>query len=209
MLREQVETQARYIDEIREVKHDMYAHMMVLSHYMGVEEYEKARTYLSKVMNIPVFQKRGYIDVGHDMVNALLSGKIHSGKTEIAISTSGLLPENLWIDDMDLCILFSNLISNSVEACERLTYKEKEITLIMEEKATALSISMINPIEEEIDIKEFGKYTSKEDAKNHGFGLKNIKRIVNKYHGKIDVNHEGGLVLVKIEFPYVAEDRAL
>ena len=209
MLQEQISEQARCIEEIRAVKHDMYAHMMVLSHYLGIKEYGKAQDYLSKVMNISVFQNGNFIDVGNDMVNALISQKLHKSKSQITVSTSGLLPERLWIEDMDMCVLFSNLISNSIEACEKLTYKSKEIVLKLEENEKGVAILIQNPIEVELkrDISEWS--TTKEDKENHGYGLRNIKHIVEKYHGDMEISCKDGLILVKIEFPYVAVGEAL
>ena len=209
ILQEQINEQARCIQEIRAVKHDMYAHMIVLSHYLGTKEYRKAQDYLSKVMNISVFQNSNFIDVGNDMVNALISQKLHKSKSQIAISTSGLLPERFWIEDMDLCVLFSNLISNSVEACEKLTYKVKEIVLKIKENETGVSILIQNPIEMEFKKEIIEWSTTKEDKENHGYGLRNIKHIVEKYYGDMEISCKDGLVLVKIELPYVVVGKAL
>ena len=209
MLQEQISEQARRIDEVRGVKHDMYAHMMVLSHYLRVKEYDKAQEYLHKVMNISLFQNATFIDVGNDMVNALISEKLFKSKSEIASSTSGLLPERFWIEDMDLCVLFSNLISNSIEACEKLTYKVKEIVLKIDENEKGVSILIQNPIEMEFKQEMIEWSTTKEDKENHGYGLRNIKHIVEKYHGDMEISCKDGLVLVKIELPYVVVGKAL
>lgn len=209
MLQEQISEQARCIDEVRGLKHDMYAHMMVLSHYLRVKEYDKAQEYLSKVMNIPVFQNATFIDVGNDMVNALISQKVHASQAQIIISTWGLFPERFWIEDMDICVLFSNLISNSVEACERLRYKKKEISLLIEEDEDGVSFTIKNPTECEMGENASAWKTTKEDKENHGYGMRNIKHIVAKYHGDIKISCEDGLVLVKIRFPRIVVDKAL
>ena len=209
LLQKQIEAQGRYIDEMRAVKHDMYAHMMVLSHYLHAGEYNNATEYLSKLMEIPLFQQQMFFDVGNDMVNALLSGRIQKSKSKVTVFTSGLLPENLWIDDMDLCILFSNLISNSVEACEKLTYKEKEIEIIIEESVDGMSILFKNPVETEPEVNAARWKTTKEDKHNHGYGMRNIRRIVDKYCGEMNMEYKNGLVLVKVHLPYVAGDTSL
>ena len=208
-LRAQVEAQAKYIEEIRKVKHDMYAHLMVVHHYLNSQEYGKAKDYLSKLMSVSIFQQSSSVDVGNDLVNTLLVQRVGASKEEIILSTSGLLPEVMWIDDMDLCILFSNLISNSVEACEKLAYKEKIINLTIEDKPKQLSIYIENPVEREMNVGEFEGHTTKEDCINHGYGLRNIKRIVEKYHGEMSMQCINGLVSVKIDLPCVAQDTAL
>lgn len=209
MLQEQISEQARCIEEVRGVKHDMHAHMIVLSHYLTAKEYEKAQDYICKIMNLPVFQNSTFVDVGNDMVNALISRKIHESQSEIAIVTSGLLPERFWIEDMDLCVLFSNLISNSVEACEKLTYKEKVITLIIEENEDDISFLVKNPVEFDLSEENVEWSTTKADKQNHGYGLRNIKNIVGKYCGNMNISCEDGLVLVKVRLPHVVENKAL
>ena len=208
-LREQVEVQARYIDEVREVKHDMYAHFIVLNHYLSIENYHKAKEYLSKIMQIPIFQKAPYVEVGNDMINALLSAKISQCQSNIILSTTGLFPEDLWIDNMDLCTLFSNLISNSVEACERLVHTEREITLFIEDKPDGMVVNITNPIEENVELEQFEKFTSKEDKTNHGYGLRNIRRIVSKYSGSMSIECVDGLVSIKISLPRLAQRTSL
>jgi len=142
-------------------------------------------------------------------VNALISQKVHASQAQIIISTWGLFPERFWIEDMDICVLFSNLISNSVEACERLTYKKKEISLLIDEDEDGVSFTMKNPTECEMGENASAWKTTKEDKVNHGYGLRNIKHIVKKYHGDMKIACEDGLVLVKIRFPRIAIDKAL
>ena len=201
--------QAKYIDEIRAVKHDMYAHMMVLNHYIGEKDCDRASNYLLGLMNQDVFQQGQYVDIGNDMLNALLLGMISKGKQDVNLLVSGEWKKELPIEDVDLCILFSNLLSNSLEACERLVDKEKVIMLNLKECVDGITIDVRNPVEGPVDVENFGKSTSKLDSQNHGYGMKNIKRVVEKYAGKISVVYENGLVSVKVDFPYVAEQAPL
>lgn len=204
-LREQVKAQAKYIDEIRAVKHDMYAHMMVLNHYIREKDCDRASNYLLGLMNQDVFQQSQYVDMGNDMLNALLLGVISKSKGKVRLLVSGEWNKTLPLEDIDVCILFSNLLSNSLEACERLIYTEKVITLNFEQSVSGISLDVRNPVELPVDVENFGEYTTKKDSKNHGYGVKNIKRVVEKYAGELSITYENGLVSVKVGFPCVAE----
>ena len=46
MEKEYYDAQIKYINEIRSIRHDMQAHMIVLQYYLESENYEKARDYL-------------------------------------------------------------------------------------------------------------------------------------------------------------------
>ena len=43
--------------------------------------------------------------------------------------------------------------------------------------------------------------TSKSDASGHGFGLKSIRLIAEKYDGILDVSTDGGVFTVQISIP--------
>lgn len=204
MLCKQIEMQKEYIEEVRSVKHDMYAHMMVLHHYLQREEYDRANAYLTKLMKIPIFEARQDIDVGNDVVNAVLQKKLQSCPVDVELETSGLLPEPMWIGDLELCTLFSNLISNSLEACEKLEENQRKIQLRIEETLDGISICFVNPVAQSVDLSEFGTQTTKEDKVHHGYGFKNIKRIVEQYCGEMHIECSDGLVLVKIALPDIA-----
>lgn len=209
ILLEQIEAQTRYIDEVRAIKHDMYAHMMVVKHYIGMEKYEAATEYLSKLMGFSIFQQGTYEDVGNEVVSALLTARKFATGDKVKFLVEGVLPQDIWVDNVDLCVLVSNLISNSVEACERLDYEESVVRISFKTSEKSLTISISNPIEGDVNVETFGNCTSKEDTENHGYGMKNIKRIVSKYNGKMNINCADGLVLVKIDLPHVAQDTSL
>ena len=61
-----------------------------------------------------------------------------------------------------------------------------------------LIIIMKNPIEWELNPEILGKTTTKEDKNAHGYGIRNIQAIVDKYEGELSYQVDGGLVLVKI-----------
>ena len=204
ILQDEIKDLEEKVKEVRAVKHDMYAHLLVLRHYIGSKQYDKAEGYLSKLMEIAIFHPQEAFDTGNDLVNLVFSKKIAASKKKIHIKTEGLLPEDLWLEEMDLCVLFSNLISNSVEACEKLVLLEPEITLNIEEGESELAIYMSNPIEEEVDADEFGMHTTKENQEIHGYGVLNIKKILAKYQGTIVFQCKDSLVLVKVTIPRVA-----
>ena len=59
------------------------------------------------------------VNVNHGFINAILEDSL-SKEPEIAFSCDGKIPADIQVDDFDLCTIFSNLIRNAVEACNRL-----------------------------------------------------------------------------------------
>lgn len=71
-------------------------------------------------------------------------------------------------------------------------------------KMNNLIIKVINTKKEEIELNENIKkvaFTTKQDPKNHGFGLRNIKQVVEKYRGITKVEDEGDIFKINIAIP--------
>lgn len=108
-------------------------------------------------------------------------------------------------EDFEFSSILGNLIDNAIEATEAWGLKEKKVSVVLndtnEEKYIEVS-NTGNPIPFSLIPNLFSRgYTSKQNKKNHGFGLYNVKKIVTKYQGKISVENNDSFVIFKISFP--------
>ena len=99
------------------------------------------------------------------------------------------------VSDNDLLILLSNLFDNAIE-----NYKgKKNIKLEINDKNDCIIICISNTIDEDnIDINKLNK-SSKMDN-NHGYGIKSINYIIEKYNGKIKFESDDYLMTAKVIF---------
>lgn len=107
-----------------------------------------------------------------------------------------------FMEQMDIYILFGNILDNAIEACERLKNdEEKVISLTIKENAGFIYIEENNYFLGEL-IKENDKVmTIKKDKEYHGFGLKSIKDIVTRYEGVVTFNDENHIFNLRILIP--------
>lgn len=175
-----------HINEVQKIRHDMNKHMQIVSRYLEQEDYKKANEYLNMINEHMQWQRKPIIDVGNDLVNAILNNELEILNPEIVFQYEGILPPSLEIQEFDLCTLFSNLLSNSIEACEKLSYTEKIIILKIQNFQNQIIISLKNPIEENIKTDKLGKFSSKKDNFHHGYGISNIRDVVEKYNGLVE-----------------------
>ena len=70
--------------------------------------------------------------------------------------------------------------------------EEKELKIAMKLDKGILFINVRNSCQGIADGKIQRLETTKEDAPNHGIGLSNVRRIVEKYHGDMDLVCENG-----------------
>lgn len=186
MEKEYYDAQVKYINEIRSIRHDIQAHMIVLQYYLESGNYEKAKSYLGDMKQ---HQNRSGIfmkDTGHDLVNAILSDILSGSRKKIDFEITGLLPQNLWLNEYDICTLFSNLFMNAREACEKLRTVNPVIHMEVQEDAQECFISIQNPIEWKIETKGTKLLTTKKKKALHGYGTRNVLEVIKAYNGKID-----------------------
>ena len=108
----------------------------------------------------------------------------------------------------DLVSLFGNLLSNAIEAEEKLTNKDQAYILLkVAEKGKMVSIHIENYYSEKIIFQNGLPQTSKEDSQYHGFGVKSVHYIVKKYHGTMFIQQENNVYEVNILFPRQEETK--
>lgn len=186
MEKEYYDAQVKYINEIRSIRHDIQAHMIVLQYYLESENYEKARAYLGDMKQHQYTEHLVVKDTGNDLVNAIASDTFSRSCKAIEFEIEGLLPELLCLSEYDICTLFSNLFSNAREACEKLVSKKPRIRMEVEQRNHKCYIAIQNPVEWKVEMENSKFVTSKQDKDVHGFGTKNIIRVVKQYHGTIE-----------------------
>ena len=95
-----------------------------------------------------------------------------------------------FMDNSDIYSLFGNAIDNAIEATLPIKNKEKRtISLNVRKIKNFVTINIENYFEGNIVFDEKNlPITTKSDKNFHGFGLKSIRYIVEKYKGNIEIN---------------------
>ncbi len=192
---------ALHMQEIRRLKHDMKAHISALNKYAEEESWELLKEYLGGLTEQHSIQKLSVIHTGNELVDAIISDGVNKGYgDDITIECMGELPQDMEISDFDLCTIFSNLLSNAMEACKKLISSEKKIHIRLKNTKGEIWIVFENPVEWDVDVAALGTYTSKHDKENHGFGINNIRSTVEKYDGNMAMSAESGIFKTVIIF---------
>ena len=108
------------------------------------------------------------------------------------------------ISSRDIYSLFGNSLDNAIESVSKLTEQSKKVvSLIIFKENNELNINVSNYYEGEIIFKNNLPQTQKKDKKLHGFGVKSIQYIVNKYNGKMNIELDDNIFTLEIKIPYV------
>ena len=87
----------------------------------------------------------------------------------------------------DLCALFGNALENAIEAVSQVPEEERNISLQVRENRRMLLITMENSYVGDLNWEEGLPKSSKEDGASHGFGIKSIRSVSEKYGGQMDI----------------------
>ncbi len=187
--------------QMRGWRHDYHNHMQVMKAYLELGKYEDMDEYLNELdkdlTNIDTVLKTGNL-----MVDAILNSKLSMAISQgININAKAIVPKNLQVSDVDLCIIIGNLMDNAMEAAIKLENPEDRfIRVYIREMKGQLYISITNSVGGEVK-KVNLEYISTKLGLNHGFGLKRIDSIVNKYNGFINRQNEEGVFATEIILP--------
>jgi sensor histidine kinase regulating citrate/malate metabolism len=178
---------------IRATRHDMKLHMVAINSLITENKTANAIEYINKFL-VQIGESELYSNTGNLALDSIINYKLK----DIAETKPNLrlnIPATIGIDDSDIVTIIGNLLDNSLEALANLNSQaEKTLTLNVALDKGTLLIKSENPYNGEI--KE--NFATIKQGEEHGHGLKNIKRSVEKYDGYMKISHENNIFAVNI-----------
>lgn len=185
-------------EDTRKFRHDIRNHLTMIRLLYQEHNYTEIEKYLDE-LDIKITQLSRHIDVGNEIANALLNYyEDCMQKKSITLKVEGRIPKSINISTYDFCTILSNLLDNSLKA--PLPDKDLEVKISFSFDANHYMISCSNPLKESAKKTNFFQ-TTKNDKKNHGFGLKNIEETILKYHGIMDISAEKEMFRIDLIIP--------
>lgn len=187
-------------EETRRFRHDISSHLTCVKRLLEEDKTEEAEEYLSNLGGV-MRELTVKHQTGNTLVNAIVND-ISEKYSEVALDWKGHLPKQLEMSDMDVCVIFSNLLENAffaASACEK-----GLVDVTVESVSGALTITMENNMAKAIEEKEGKMITQKADKQNHGFGTRNVRDCVAKNDGQITFDYTEKQFTVKVVLLNVA-----
>lgn len=180
-------------------RHDYHNHIQVMKAQMAAGNLEELARYLDELEQ-DLNRVDTYVKSGNRMVDAILNSKISlAEQKEIKVNCKAGLPEQLSTDDVDLCVILSNLLDNAIEACEKIPVEARFLRIYMTAHQSQLYVSIQNSAKEELNFDEKNYISSKRG--NHGLGMKRVKAMVEKYEGYLRLANEPGIFAAEVTMP--------
>jgi sensor histidine kinase regulating citrate/malate metabolism len=188
--------------QMRGWRHDYHNHIQTLKGYTSLKNYDEIDPYLNK-LDADLTTVDTVVKTGNVMVDAILNSKISlAASKNIAVNAKAIVPKNLAVSEIDLCVIIGNLIDNAAEACLKLENEsERSMRVYVGIFKGQLYISVSNKMDGDIKKTEKGYGYVSDKGANHGFGLMRIDRITQKYGGYVNRKSEQGVFASEIMLP--------
>lgn len=185
LFKQQIKAQSKHLDEIlisqkqmKKLRHDLINHNISLQAYFENQDYASGLEYL-KSMNPNDMFSDNMIETGNVALDAIMNTKKSIALSkDIEFYTKIQIPENIFVDAIDICIIFGNALDNCIEACDKIENGTKKISVSIIYEDESLICKIVNTA-----IKNNSRFlhTTKSDNINHGFGIGNIESALEKY----------------------------
>ena len=184
--------------ELRIFRHDIKNRLVSLMALIKKKQTDKALQIMEKNLNWLEEMNSNIINSGNPVVDAIIQAKLHIAKDKnISLQISTKLAEEIKIDELELGIVLGNALDNAIEAVEKnIVESKKHVGLTLMSTDNRISISISNPVEEDINTEKL--ITSKSNKEKHGYGIKSINTIAQKHDGIVSFSCDNRIFNISI-----------
>lgn len=191
--------QKKMMEEFHLQKHNLVNELIVLKNGIETNDEEKVISNLNRIIN-DFNISESISNSGNSTVDALINFKYALAKEYgINFLLKIHVPDELPIDQCDLGVVLGNTLDNAIEATKDCEVHEKTIEISMGIKKEAWVLLIKNPYEHKLLLDRNGNLLStKQDKKQHGYGLTSVIRIAEKYNGEVITDYSENMFAVTV-----------
>ncbi|MGL6105144.1 ATP-binding protein [Romboutsia sp.] len=207
IIKQKIEAQYEHYKElqnaqlkVRKLYHDMSNHIICIEKMIDNNQYSKH--YIDSIKS-ELNQWDSISTTGNMILDIILSEKKDiCKKKSIKFSTDINFKECDFVDMIDVCSIFSNILDNSIEACNKIENENNRYIKIVGNIVNKFYVircenSKINEIK-----KKSNKIISdKRDKYMHGLGVSSVNSSVKKYDGTMATDYTEDKFIVNIYIP--------
>lgn len=184
------------IEETRQVRHDIRHHYLQLAALAEKGDMEKIKEYLSSAdRKMPSFDFHFCDNQAVDSILGYYSN--HAKQEGIPFLAQIDIPDNFLGDEMDICLVLSNLLENAIEASLKTEDSRRKIVIKMYLHHThILLIQAENNFDAKI-LEKNGVFQSTKHSGN-GIGIQSIRHITERNGGASNFTYKDGEFTAKI-----------
>ena len=171
-------------NETRAFFHDISKRMRAMDTLVSTNSSEQAKELLEETQNL--YNNIGnVVDVGNSVISAILNEyKDRAEHEKIDFSFSVSVPDHLNISAIDCYIILGNTLDNAIDGAISVPEAERKISLQLRKHQGTLFYKLENSCTQ--------SHVTRKRSKNHGYGLRNVRRCIEKHAGDMVTSFENG-----------------
>jgi sensor histidine kinase YesM len=192
------------MEKVKSIRHDMKLHLATLRDYAA--DNKAVTDYLNSLLE-NIEDSEVYSNTGNIAFDSIINFKLKNAKADnIEPCISITVQQKINVEVADIVTILGNLLDNSLEAVSKTT--DKNIKLDIELDKGGLFIKIENSFDGETKYAETKGDEEKQIVSlkggKHGYGLKNVRKSLEKYNGYMKITHTENIFSVGV-FLYVDE----
>ena len=196
MQQQRYESLKAAIEEARQARHDLRHQLCQLAALAEEGDLEKIKAYLSgAVSRIPSLEMHFCENRAADSVVGYYCAL--AKRENIPYSVQIDLPECLPVDEINLCLVLSNLLENALEASLRTAPARRRIKLTAYLHGNSLALIQVENTYDGV-IREKGGVFQSSKRKGDGVGLQSVRHIAEKSGGVSTVTYQDGVFRARV-----------
>ena len=191
------------IEIINHKCHDLKHQIQALKH----ADSENMQQYIDEVENSIMIYDH-VMETENEVLNTILSEKsLYCEKHQITLTCIADAVHMDFMSVMDIYALFGNALDNAIEAVSKYQDVEKRVvSLTISSKNDFLCIQTNNYVDRELQFKDgLPLSTKRRNRAYHGFGMKSMKHLTEKYGGTLVANQKKNIFTLQIIIPMPKE----
>lgn len=169
-------------DTVYSMKHDLDRHLFAIKEMADKNNCSDISSYITDIIDSNTGSVQKIVLTDNDIFNAVINTKLELCRQKnIAASISIDNDAVACIKNKYISVLFGNIFDNAIEAAEKA--EPKVINFTVKLKRDYISIYIENSYSSEFS--DTTLQTTKKNKCEHGFGIKNVRRIVEENNGMI------------------------
>ena len=179
-----IEEVSKQHEKVSKMRHDLLNVLGTVDGLIASGKTDEAREFIRSRTGVLSADVRT-VSTNNEYVNAVISYKAAQAK-EKGVDVSVYSESKIdFPDNADLCNLIGNMLDNGINAAEKCE-KEKNVRLDISRDGTSYRVSVLNSVTSPVLKSNPNLVTGSPDKLSHGYGMKIIREIAEKYYGTTD-----------------------
>ena len=183
------------------IKHDMKNHLLALQSLAQNHCYDELLECLNDII-ANCEDQTAFSHSGNVVIDSILNFKLQeASKLNAEIILDINLPKDLQVPAFDMATILGNLLDNAIDALKAIEDR-RMISVKIKHSRGQFIVKISNTFNGIVIERANYLLTKKKDDINHGLGIKNIKKILEKYDGSMDIEYNA-MIFTSILLMYV------